>query len=163
MRKFLLAVAGCALCAAPASAATLSNTFNVLLTINAQCTLTKPADVNFGATGLISAALTQTTAISVTCTNATPYTLGLDAGLNGGGSVTARQMKGAAHAVLLPYKLTTDAAYSSNWGNSAATNWVSATGTGAAQSYTVYAEVPVPAATPAPDSYSDTITATLTY
>ena len=164
MRKYLLAVAACALCAAPASAATtITNTFNVLLTVQAQCLMTKPADVNFGTVGVIAAALTQTTTVQVTCTNSTPYTLGLDAGLNGGGAVTARQMKGGTGGAFLPYKLTTDAAYLNVWGNSAATGWVSATGTGAAQTYTVYAQVPVPASTPAPDAYADTITATVTY
>ena len=78
MRRFLLGVSLAAIFAAPASASTVTNSFNVLLTINAQCQMTKPADVNFGAVGIISAALTQTTSVQVVCTNTTPYTLGLD-------------------------------------------------------------------------------------
>ena len=42
----------------------------------------------------------------------------------------------------LGYGLYSDATWTTNWGNTAATNWVSGTGTGAAQALTVYGQIP---------------------
>jgi spore coat protein U-like protein len=55
-----------------------------------------------------------------------------------------------------------DAARTVNWGNTPATDTVSGTGNGSAQSLTVYGRVPTQA-TPAPASYSDTVTVTINY
>ncbi len=46
---------------------------------------------------MLAANVDQTSTIMVTCTNTTPYNIGLDKGMNGS-SVTTREMKGAAHA-----------------------------------------------------------------
>jgi len=48
------------------------------------------------------------------------------------------------------------------WGNTVYIDTVSATGNGAAQSYTVYGRIPAQT-TPAPNTYTDTITITVTY
>ena len=48
------------------------------------------------------------------------------------------------------------------WGNTVGTDTQAATGTGAAQTYTIYGRIP-PQTTPAPATYSDTITVTVTY
>jgi len=48
------------------------------------------------------------------------------------------------------------------WGNTIGTNTVASTGTGAAQSFTVYGRIPSQT-TPAPATYTDTITVTVTY
>lgn len=48
------------------------------------------------------------------------------------------------------------------WGNTVGTDTVSATASGSAQSHTVYGRVP-PQTSPAPASYTDTITVTVTY
>jgi len=47
-------------------------------------------------------------------------------------------------------------------GNTVSTDTVAATGNGASQSYTVYGRVPAQT-TPAPGTYTDTVTVTVTY
>jgi spore coat protein U-like protein len=58
--------------------------------------------------------------------------------------------------------LYSDALRTLNWGNTSA-SWVSGTGTGAAQTLTVYGLIPLQT-TPAPATdYADTVTITVTY
>lgn len=102
---------------------------------------------------------------SVTCTNTTPYNVGLSAGGATGATVTARKMTGTtglATGVLLGYGLFTDSGHVTNWGNTIGTDTVTGTGSGAAQALTVYGEIPASELV-APGSYSDTITATVSY
>ena len=65
-------------------------------------------------------------------------------------------------AATVSYSMYSNAGRTTNWGNTVGTDTVAATGNGAAQSYTVYGRVP-PQTTPAPGTYTDTITATVTY
>jgi len=99
--------------------------------------------------------------ITVTCTNTTAYNIGLNAGTATGATVTNRSMTGPS-ATLLPYALFSDTNHTKNWGNTAGTNWVSGTGNGTPQALTVYGQIPAGKYV-RPGSYSDTITATITY
>jgi spore coat protein U-like protein len=63
---------------------------------------------------------------------------------------------------LLHYKLFSDSGHTINWGNTVGTDTVSKTGSGAAQTLTVYGQVPAGQYVTS-GSYSDTITVTLTY
>jgi spore coat protein U-like protein len=98
----------------------------------------------------------STSTVSVTCTNTTPYTVALDAGLATGATVTNRSMKGTGSA-LLGYTLYSDTGRSVNFATTA-----SITGNGAAQPITIYGQIPANEYV-APGSYTDTITATVTY
>jgi spore coat protein U domain-containing protein, fimbrial subunit CupE1/2/3/6 len=60
------------------------------------------------------------------------------------------------------YSLYTDTGRTTVWGNTVGTDTVAATGNGASQSYTVFGRVPSQS-TPAPGTYTDTITVTVTY
>jgi spore coat protein U-like protein len=61
------------------------------------------------------------------------------------------------------YQLYLDAAHGSAWGDgTSGTATATGTGTGAQQVFTVYGQVPAQT-TPAPGSYSDTITATISF
>ena len=102
----------------------------------------------------------QTSAIQVTCTNTTPYNIGLSAGAGAGATVAVRKMTSGANTV--NYTLYSNSGRTTVWGVTVGTNTVAATGNGAAQSYTVYGRVP-PQAAPAPGTYTDTITVTVTY
>ena len=62
----------------------------------------------------------------------------------------------------ITYSLYSDSGHTTVWGNTVGTNTVSATGNGAAQSYTVYGRVPSQS-TPAAATYTDTVTVTVTY
>ena len=139
------------LVSAPAQAGIATTTFAINATVQATCSVTA-TPLAFG-TYIPTAASANTATVSVTCTNSTPYTLGLGAGLNG--TVTARAMKSGA--VLLNYGLFTDAAHTNNFATLASAN-----GNGSAVVTTVYGQVPSGQYV-APNTYSDTITATVTY
>ena len=62
----------------------------------------------------------------------------------------------------IDYKLFSESTRTTNWGNTVATDTVSGTGSGSAITYTVYGRVIVQA-TPAPGTYTDTMTITVTY
>ena len=98
--------------------------------------------------------------MTVSCTSTTTYDVGLSAGLATGASVTTRKMQNGA--ALLAYALYSNSTHTTNWGNTAATNWVAGTGSGVAQPLTVYGQIAA-GQYPTPGSYSDMITATVTY
>ena len=162
MRYFLAALTAAifSFAGSAAEAATATGSFNVQVTIAATCVVTSATNLNFGTQGVLAANIDQTSAINVTCTNTTPYNIGLDKGLNGG-SVTTRQMKSAGPA-LINYSLFSDAGRTVNWGNTVGTDTVAATGNGSAQPFTVYGRIP-PQTSPVPAVYTDTITITVTY
>jgi len=118
------------------------------------------------ASGIAFGSYTGTTSdttgsVTVTCTSSTTYSIGLSAGISSGATVTARAMIGPS-LTLLSYKLFSDATYTSNWGDSSGSGWVTGTGTGSAQAYTIHAQIPA-GQLAVPGSYTDTITVTITY
>jgi spore coat protein U-like protein len=142
----------------PAVAATATTTFSVTATVQSTCLVSATA-MAFGTyTGAVA---TSTSAVSVTCTNTTPYNVGLSAGLATGATVTTRQMTGPASAVL-GYALFSNSARTVNWGQTIGTDTVTGTGNGAAQALTVYGQATAGQFV-APGAYTDTITATVTY
>lgn len=141
------------------NAATAVGNFQVQINIQATCIVVSASDLNFGNAGVLSANVDSASTISVQCTATTPYTIGLNQGVNGG-SVTTRQMAGSGG--LINYSLFRDAGRTQNWGTTVGSDTVAGVGNGAAQNYTVYGRVP-PQTTPAPALYTDTITVTVTY
>lgn len=142
----------------PVSAATSTATFQVSANVPAIC-LISATNLAFGAyTGAVANA---SSTVSVTCTNTTPYTVGLDAGTSTGSTVTTRKMTGPRGA-LLAYSLSRDSAHSLNWGNTVGTDTQSGSGNGSAQSLTVFGQVAANQFVAA-GNYIDTITATITY
>lgn len=156
-----LVVTAYALFAAPARTATTTTTFQVQLTIVAECSVAAPPTLDFGSIGSLTAVPPATTTISVTCTPTTTYNIGLDKGLYGA-SVTARKMQGTAFSQQVSYALTQDVAGLLNWGNTLGVDTVAGVGTGLAIPHIVYGAVPSQP-TQQPDAYSDTITVTVTY
>jgi spore coat protein U-like protein len=148
-----------------ASAAVYSNgnktaTFDVTVQIIADCTIAaQPLD--FGASqGVLSSTVSSTTSLQVTCTNTTPYNVGLSAGTVTGSTTASRLLGGTgANTGTVAFNLTM-AAGAGNWGNTQGTDTKSGTGTGALQSMTVYGAIPAQN-TPQPDTYKTTITATV--
>lgn len=144
----------------PAGAATVSNAFTATLTILPICQITSTSSLDFGTQGVLTASIKAQANIAVLCTDATPFNVGLDAGSTPGGSVSTRLMGNGADAAA--YQLYSNAGHSTAWGNTAGTDTVSGTGTGAPQSLTIYGQV-LAQTTPAPGTYADTITVTITY
>jgi spore coat protein U-like protein len=133
-----------------------TTTFGVSATVLKDCVVSATA-LGFGNyTGAVNSAQS---AVTVTCTNSTTYTVGLDAGL-GGGTVSTRQMQNGT--TKLNYGLFSNATWTTNWGNTSATNWVSGTGNGAGQVLNVYGQIPASQYV-TPGSYTDTIAVTVTY
>jgi spore coat protein U-like protein len=137
---------------------TATTTFSVSATIPSACSVSATT-MAFGA---YSGALVKSTStVSVTCTNTTPYNVGLNAGLATGATVTNRSMTGPAKA-LLRYQLFSNSGYSTNWGNTVGTDTLAGTGNGASQPLTVYGQIPAQQLA-TPGSYTDTIIVTVTY
>ena len=141
-------------------ASTTTSTFATQVTLVASCTINSASTLNFGSQGVLIANVDQTSTLQVQCTNTTPYNIGLDAGTGTGATVAVRKMTSGANTV--NYSLYSDSGRSTVWGNTVGTNTVAATGSGASQSYTVYGRVTAQT-TPAPATYSDTVTVTVTY
>ncbi|UZW60505.1 Csu type fimbrial protein [Lysobacter enzymogenes] len=116
-------------------------------------------DLAFGSVpGYVTANVDRTTAIGLTCTGRTAWQLGIGNGLNASGNI--RRMRSAG-GQFVPYELYRDSGRSQRWGTTLGTDTVSGTGTGAAQSQTVYGRVAPQTATPG--SYTDTVVVTVTY
>jgi len=159
LKQITSAALFCTVCSSQSNAATAVGNFQVQINIQAACIVASASDLNFGNVGVLSANIDATSTISVQCTNTTPYTIGLNQGVNGA-TVTTRQMSGTGG--LVNYSLFRDASRTLNWGTTIGTDTVAGTGNGAAQSFTVFGRVPAQN-TPNPAPYADTITVTVTY
>jgi spore coat protein U-like protein len=158
--KFAIAAAALLPFVTASHAATTTSTFTVQVSITASCTINSASTLNFGSQGVLVSNVDNTSTLSVQCTNTTPYDIGLNAGTGAGATVAVRKMTSGGNTI--NYSLYTDAGRTTVWGNTVGTDTVAATGNGAAQSYTIYGRVP-PQSTPAPATYTDTITVTVTY
>jgi len=168
-RSRMIAAIAFALCCMPlpAAATTVSASFMITLTVQKVCSVTA------GAGSLIALGTQPATAvnvlgqntISVTCTKTTPYFVGLSPSNNattGSGTLAGT----GTNTDTILYKLSSTAGPSGTvWVNTATSttvgNGVAGTGSGAAQTLTVY--VTVPAMNYTPDNYSDTVTVNVNY
>src|ERR1700704_5075995 len=156
----LLLLAAGVLASGSALAGTATTTLGVSLTINAGCNVSSTS-VAFPAQSVLASAVNQTGSVSVTCTNTTPYNVGLDKGGGSGASVSNRLMTGPSSATVA-YGLYQDSGHGTNWGNTVGTDTVSGTGNGNAQTLTVYGQIGAQT-TPAPGGYADTVNVTVTF
>jgi spore coat protein U-like protein len=141
-----------------AQAATTTTTFQVTATVNAACSVAA-TNLAFGVYDPSAAANVNTGTVTVTCTKATAYDIGLNAGIASGATVTSRQMKHATLADLI----YSDAGRTTNWGNTVGVDTVNvASALGTAEIHTVYGRAPTGQYVSA-GSYADTITVTVTY
>jgi len=164
MKKSLLAgataIAGLAPFATDALAVTTTSTFTVQVVLQAYCTINSTTTLDFGTPNLLNANVDHTSTITVQCTDTTPYDIGLDVGTGTGATVAVRKMTSGGATV--NYTLYSNIGHTTLWGNTVSTDTVGATGNGQQQPYTVYGRIP-PQTTPAPGTYTDTITVTVTY
>lgn len=151
--------------AVPGGAAVYSNgskstTFDVTMKIVADCTI-GASSLDFGqAQGVLASAVRVNSTVNVTCSNSTPYNIGLSAGTGAGSSGTTRYLSGTGgNSATVQFNLYQTSG-GAQWGNTQGADTVSGTGTGQAQNLIVYGEIPAQA-TPAPDAYKSTITATV--
>ncbi len=148
-----------ALAVLPSAAAGSVQTASMSITLSNPgiCTITA-STLNFPVyTGVLSRA---TTTIAVSCSTSIAYTIALSPGLAPNATVSTRQMTAGSNVV--NYALFSDSAYSQNWGQTVGTDTVAGTGTGTAASATVYGQIAAGQYV-APGTYSDTVTATVSY
>lgn len=147
-------------CTALTSPLTATPTFTVTATVTSNCNVSATT-LNFGTSGVLTANKDATSSLTVTCTQAVTYTVGLSAGVGAGATVAARKMTGPSSNTVT-YSLYRDTARTLVWGVTIGTNTIAGTGTGSGQVNTVFGRVP-PQTTPIPGTYTDTITATVTF
>ena len=160
LKTGFLAVALCPLACAVAGASTATSTMAVSATVVSSCTVST-TPMSFG--NYNNTLLTSTATVTATCSNTTPYNVGLNAGTASGATVTTRAMfVSGTPSVVLNYGLYSNSGHTTNWGMTVGTDTVTGTGNGSAQAITVYGQIPAGQLV-APGSYTDTITATITY
>jgi spore coat protein U-like protein len=145
-------------------AAVATSSLSVTTQVVGSCSITA-TPLAFGSINVLSNAnIDRTSTLNATCTNGTPYVIGLNAGLNG--TVIARKMKRISGGTqTIQYILYSDSARTTNWGNGATVvaGEKSGTGNGVAQPITVYGRIPLGQTTAPAATYNDTITATINY
>jgi spore coat protein U-like protein len=114
--------------------------------------------MNFGSASLLTAALSATAQVSVSCNAILPVTIALDNGATGTGP-TSRLMTAGTHTI--QYGIYKDGAHSQPWGNTVGVN--TASGTGPSATLIAYGQVPAQSPAPTPGSYADVVGVTVTY
>ena len=148
--------------AGAARAATATATFNVTATVNATCTISA-ANLNFGTYSPASGSPTVgSTNLTAQCTNGTPYQISLSAGTTKGATIGTRLMTNGTST--LSYNLFTNSSDTTIFGDgtTSGSTTASGTGNGNAQTIPVYGAIPAGQFV-SPGSYSDSITATISY
>ena len=146
-------------------AATTTTSFAVTATVNSTCSATATA-LGFGVYVPGAGTIANNSTISVKCTKNTPYTVALNAGATGGGTVAQRLMGSGANR--LQYNLYTTAGFATVFGDGSGTSQTEAgagAGVATANAITVFGQLPDNATNQAavPGAYTDTITVTITY
>jgi spore coat protein U-like protein len=152
--------AGIVLVPQAASAATVTDTITVTANVQSACVVaaSKLAFGNYNPTS--SSNVDATATVNVTCTQGTPYNVGLNAGTTTGGTTTLRKLNSSGHT--LNYALYSDSGRTTNWGNTVNTDTVAGTAGTSATAYTVYGRIPGSQNTTA-GAYTDSVTVTVTY
>lgn len=150
----------------PPACGTISDTatypFYVRATVVPNCNVSA-SNIDFGQSGFIDSPVSATGLITSTCTKNSPYALALSAGTGAGATAAQRRMTRSGGSETLAYTLYRDSGRTQVWGDgTGGSGTVSNTGTGAVQTTTVYATLPVQNAPPA-GSYVDTIIVTVTF
>ncbi len=159
-RKILAAASLLALSTFQAHAATATGTLGVSLTVAATCTISSVANVTFGTLTTLVAGATANGAFTMTCSNGVAYQTTIGTSVNASG--VQRRMVGAVNTTsFINYNLFSDAARTIAYPTVGV--GIAGSGTGAAQTTTIFGAIPAVAVTPKNDIYSDTVTITVTY
>jgi spore coat protein U-like protein len=174
IRRFALAsailiAAASATPAAPAMAATATGDLSVSATVPVTCSVSVPDALAFGtydplvANAELGNDLYASTSVSVTCSSGASATITLGQGANpdpdSSDVFPFRRLKNGSNYI--SYALFQNSSRTTIWANTSGTG-VGVTGNGSAQTLTIYGEISA-AQTASPGSYTDTVTATITY
>lgn len=149
------------LLASPVSAQTATATFEVSITVEAECTISVD-DLTFPTVSDLTPEIEAATAGAVTCTGISPVSVSFDPGSGGTSTFATRQM--ALGPDTIDYNLYSDAAHTEIIGDgSAGTATIDFTSTGGDDAFDVFGQT-APAQNPKPGgTYASTITATVTF
>jgi spore coat protein U-like protein len=117
------------------------------------------SDLDFGSSGNFTTNIDAASAISVRCTNTSPFQIGISNGLTGTSPIARKMTLGASS---ITYGLFRDAGRTLPWGITLNSNTATGTGTGNTQNIPVYGRIP-PQTAPTPGIYTDTLNVTVTY
>jgi len=160
---FILAGSAAVSLGAPtgALAGTQSTNMGVSATVTANCTIST-TPVAFGSVDTLAGNHDATGSVSISCTNGAPWSATANAGAGSGATLPVRRMTSGANT--LAYSLYIDSSHASIWGSgSGGTSAVTGTGSGSAQSFTIYGRVPSGQSSVPAGTYTDTVSVTVTY
>lgn len=164
----LAMLAFCMQTAPAAQAASLDTQFEVYLVVVAACTFVSSTDVAFGSQTVVSGQqLDAYGSLRIECNLPTAYQISLDQGLHGSG-VNDRRMAGVGGDTVA-YQLYSGNVGATNCNDTAGAQWGNASAgcvyansyAGTEQDIQIHGKLTID--NPRADSYSDTITATITY
>lgn len=119
------------------------------------------SDLDFGTAYKLESPIDGSTALGVSCTVGTPYSVTLGGGTVGQDPLSRRMGRnGQAGPDTIAYQLYRDSARSQAWGGEP--HRVEGVGTGSPRTHVVYGRLPAQR-TPAAGTYRDTVTATVSY
>lgn len=135
-------------------------TFDVTMKVVHDCIISAN-NMSFGNNqGIIVSEVSATGNLSITCTNSTPYNIGLNEGNVAGSTIAKRYMAGATDPESkVEFNLYQDAG-TTIWGNTQGVDTKNGVGNGVAQTMTISGKVPVQTS-PKADTYKTSITATV--
>lgn len=147
---------------AAAYGANVNTTLTVKADVEANCTVSA-GELNFGAVNPLSGSnVDGSSALTVTCTNGTPWSASAGLGSGSGASYTNRRLTSGANT--LNYNLYTSSSYGTVWGDgTGTTGTISGTGSGSAQNNTIYGRIPSGQTTARTGNYTDSVSITVTY
>jgi spore coat protein U-like protein len=151
----------------PSFAGTSTANVGVSSSVTNNCTLTSSPTLAIGAYDPIvtnkTTSATGTGTIDVTCTNGAAWSLDLDAGQNSTHAITGTTRAAAGpNSTFAGYEIYQDSAHTTVWGTGAG-NDVTGTGSGVAQTQTLYAMIPAGQHGVEAGTYSDTVLATVNF
>lgn len=158
------ALAAAMLAAAPlAFAATANDTMIVSITIENSCTIAAN-DLSFGTQNTLAANIDADSSVDVVCTGVSPLTIEFTAGAGGAATFASRQMTDAVSTDTINYSLFADAGRTQVLGDGTSGSVVIAgNSTGGTDSFPVFGRVFAGQNPKSAGSYTDTVTATVTF
>jgi len=140
-------------------AATATSTMAVSASVVAACTVSADAMAFAAYSG---DAVSSTSNLTVNCTNAAPYTIGLGAGSGTGATTTTRVLTGSIAGTTMNYGLYQDATFATSWGDTVDTDTLAGVGSGVDQTIAVYGQI-VAGQNSSVGTYTDSVAVTVNY
>lgn len=158
------AAATAAASAGSASAQPAQTTLNVTANVTANCSVTASAVDFSNINPLLAQNFDATGSLTISCTSGAAWSAALGVGSGTSATYANRRMRLGATANMLNYSLYTTAARNVVWGDgSSGTATVAGTGTGSAQTISVFGRIPSGQTTAPAGAYADSVTVTVTY